>query len=45
MMPSADVTSNQGLRLDDHQGHIVSHDVVQLLGDANALLGDRPVGQ
>ena len=33
------------LGLDDDQAHVVRDDVVQLLGDPHALLGDRALGQ
>ena len=33
------------LGLDDHQADVVRDDVVELPGDAHALLGDRPVGE
>ena len=33
------------LGLDDHQADVVGDDVVEILGDPHALLGDRPVGQ
>ena len=33
------------LRLDDDQAHVVRDDVVELLGDPHALLGDRALGE
>ena len=33
------------LRLDDDQADVVRDDIVELLRDAHALLGDRPLGQ
>ena len=33
------------LGLDDDQAHVVRDDVVELLGDPHALLGDRALGE
>ena len=42
---SSGTVARERLRLDDDQAHVVRDDVVELLGDPHALLGDRALGE